>query len=50
MTDPAVRKSVTVRVPVRKAFEVFTDGIDSWWFRGRGPRRRRVEEGRAGRS
>ena len=27
----AVRKSVLVRARVEKAFEVFTDGITSWW-------------------
>jgi uncharacterized protein YndB with AHSA1/START domain len=27
----AIRKSVTVNVPVEKAFEAFTDGIASWW-------------------
>ena len=27
----AIRKSVTVNVPIEKAFEAFTDGIASWW-------------------
>jgi len=27
----AIRKSVTVNVPVRRAFEAFTDGIADWW-------------------
>lgn len=27
----AIRKSVTVNVPVERAFEAFTDGIASWW-------------------
>jgi uncharacterized protein YndB with AHSA1/START domain len=27
----AIRKSVTVNVPVEQAFEAFTDGIASWW-------------------
>lgn len=27
----AIRKSVTVNVPVERAFEAFTDGITSWW-------------------
>jgi uncharacterized protein YndB with AHSA1/START domain len=28
---PAVRKSVTVNAPVERAFDVFTDGIGTWW-------------------
>jgi uncharacterized protein YndB with AHSA1/START domain len=27
----AIRKSVTVNVPVEQAFETFTNGITSWW-------------------
>lgn len=27
----AIRKSVTVNVPVEQAFEAFTDGIANWW-------------------
>jgi uncharacterized protein YndB with AHSA1/START domain len=27
----AIRKSVTVNVPVQRAFEAFTDGITTWW-------------------
>jgi uncharacterized protein YndB with AHSA1/START domain len=27
----AIRKSVTVNVPVERAFEAFTDGITTWW-------------------
>jgi uncharacterized protein YndB with AHSA1/START domain len=27
----AIRKSVTVDVPLERAFEAFTDGITSWW-------------------
>ena len=33
MTELAVRKSVTVNVPIGKAFTVFTEGFDSWWPR-----------------
>jgi uncharacterized protein YndB with AHSA1/START domain len=33
MTETTVRKSVTVEVPVEKAFRVFTDQIDAWWNR-----------------
>jgi uncharacterized protein YndB with AHSA1/START domain len=29
--ERAVEKSVTVKVPVERAFEVFTDEIGSWW-------------------
>jgi uncharacterized protein YndB with AHSA1/START domain len=32
-TALAVRKSITVDAPVEKCFEVFTDGINSWWPR-----------------
>ena len=32
MIKPApVRKSITVDVPVEKAFEVFTERFGSWW-------------------
>jgi len=34
MTATVVRKSVTVEVPADKAFRVFTEGIDGWWFPG----------------
>ena len=27
----AIRKSVTVRVPIETAFQVFTEGMGSWW-------------------
>ena len=30
-TIDAVRRSVTVRAPLERAFSVFTDGINSWW-------------------
>jgi uncharacterized protein YndB with AHSA1/START domain len=30
-SERAVEKSVTVKVPVERAFEVFTDEIGSWW-------------------
>jgi len=33
MTDLPVRKTVTVQAPVEKAFRVFTEGFDRWWFR-----------------
>jgi uncharacterized protein YndB with AHSA1/START domain len=28
---PAVQKSVTVNAPVERAFDVFTDGLATWW-------------------
>jgi uncharacterized protein YndB with AHSA1/START domain len=28
---PAVRKSVTVNAPVERAFDVFTNGLATWW-------------------
>jgi uncharacterized protein YndB with AHSA1/START domain len=28
---PAVRKSIVVSAPPERAFELFTDGIASWW-------------------
>jgi uncharacterized protein YndB with AHSA1/START domain len=28
---PAVQKSVIVNAPVERAFEVFTDGLATWW-------------------
>ncbi len=45
-----VRKTLTVGVPVRDAFEVFTEDVDSWWPRthhiGKTPMTRIVIEGR----
>ena len=47
-----VRKSVTVKVPAEKAFDVFTNGFDTWWQRthhiGKSPMKRAVVEGRVG--
>jgi uncharacterized protein YndB with AHSA1/START domain len=37
MTQPTtldpVRRSITVRAPIDRAFAVFTDGLDRWWPR-----------------
>jgi uncharacterized protein YndB with AHSA1/START domain len=48
----SVRKSVTVKASVERAFQVFTEGIDTWWPRshhiGKSPMKRTVIEGRAG--
>jgi len=52
VTDVPVRKSITVRASVDRAFEVFTDRIDSWWPRshhiGRSPMKRAIIESRVG--
>jgi uncharacterized protein YndB with AHSA1/START domain len=32
-TDLAVQRSVTVEVPIERAFTVFTEGFDQWWPR-----------------
>ncbi len=34
MSGDQARVSVTVRVPVERAFELFTEDIDRWWRRG----------------
>jgi uncharacterized protein YndB with AHSA1/START domain len=50
--DQAVRKSITVKAGVERAFRVFTEGIDSWWPKshhiGTSPMTKAVLEGRAG--
>jgi len=47
-----VRKSVTVKAGAERAFEVFTQGIDTWWPRshhiGKSPMKKAVIEGRVG--
>ena len=47
-----VRKSVTVKAGAERAFEVFTQGIDTWWPRthhiGKSPMKKAIIEGRAG--
>ena len=51
-TDMPVRKSVTVKAPVERAFRVFTEGFDSWWPRshhiGSSPMKKAVIEGYVG--
>jgi uncharacterized protein YndB with AHSA1/START domain len=48
----SVRKSVTVRASVERAFRVFTDDFDSWWPRthhiGKSPMKKGIVEGKAG--
>ncbi|MBX6333374.1 MAG: SRPBCC domain-containing protein [Gemmatimonadaceae bacterium] len=50
--DVPVRKSITVRAGVAEAFELFTQGIDTWWPRthhiGSSPMKRAVIECRRG--
>jgi len=50
--DLPVRRSVTVRVRPERAFQVFTQEIDTWWPRthhiGKSPMRRILIEERAG--
>jgi len=47
-----VRKSITVKASVEHTFQMFTDGIDSWWPRehhlGNAPMKREIIEGRVG--
>jgi uncharacterized protein YndB with AHSA1/START domain len=51
-TDFPVRKSLTVKTSVAHAFNVFTDGFDSWWPRGHhigsSPMKKGIIEGFAG--
>jgi len=50
--NPPVRKSVTVSAGIERAFQVFTEGFDTWWPRshsiGGVPLQRAVIEGKAG--
>lgn len=52
ITPAAIRKSLLIRATPQKAFQVFTDGFDSWWPRthsiGDSPLTRAVLESRAG--
>lgn len=52
VTELAVRKTVIVEVSPDKAFQVFTEGIDRWWFRahhiGAADLEQAVLEGREG--
>ena len=49
---PPIRHVVTVEAPTEHAFEVFTNGLDRWWFRehhiGREPMKSAVMEPRQG--
>ena len=48
-TETAVRKSVTVKASAERAFQVFTEGFDSWWPRthhiGKSPMTKAIIEG-----
>jgi len=48
----SVRRSITVQLPVERAFQLFTDGYDSWWPRthhiGKSPMKRAIIEGKPG--
>jgi uncharacterized protein YndB with AHSA1/START domain len=50
--DAPVRKSIVVKTSVTRAFEVFTEGFDSWWPRshhiGNAPMTKGIIEGRTG--
>ncbi len=50
--DIPVRKSITVKTSVTRAFRVFTEGFDTWWPRshhiGNSPMKRAIIEGFAG--
>lgn len=47
-----VRKSISVKATAERAFQVFTEGIDTWWPRshhiGKSPMKRIILEGRPG--
>lgn len=51
-SDVPVRKSVTVKASIERAFEVFTAGFDTWWPRshhiGSAPMKKAVIEGFVG--
>jgi uncharacterized protein YndB with AHSA1/START domain len=51
-SDVPVRKTVTVKASAERAFQVFTDGFDSWWPRshhiGSGQMKKAVIEGHVG--
>ncbi len=47
--NPAVHKSVTVKASAERAFQVFTEGFDTWWPRshhiGKSPMTKAIIEG-----
>jgi len=52
VADVPVRKNVTVKASVERAFRVFTDDVDSWWPRthhiGKAPMKKIIIQGAAG--
>jgi uncharacterized protein YndB with AHSA1/START domain len=52
MADVPVRKSTVVNASAARAFQIFTEGLDTWWPRthhiGKSPMKRAVLEGRVG--
>ena len=51
-SDVPVRKSITVKAGAERAFQVFTQGVDTWWPRthhiGKSPMKKAIIEGRVG--
>jgi uncharacterized protein YndB with AHSA1/START domain len=51
-SEAPVRKTITVKASVERAFRVFTEGIDTWWPRthhiGKSPMTKGIIQGRAG--
>jgi len=51
-TEAPVRRTVTVKAPTERAFQVFTEGFDSWWPRshhiGSAPLKKAIIEGKVG--
>lgn len=52
MSDAPVRKTITVKAGAQRAFQVFTQGVDTWWPRthhiGKSPMKKVVIEERVG--
>jgi uncharacterized protein YndB with AHSA1/START domain len=52
LTDVPVRKSITIKTTVAHAFQVFTEGFDTWWPRshhiGKSPMKKAIVENKAG--
>ena len=52
ISEAPVRKSVTVKAGAERAFQVFTQGVDTWWPRthhiGKSPMKKCIIEGRVG--
>jgi uncharacterized protein YndB with AHSA1/START domain len=50
--EAPVRKSITVKASAERAFQVFTEGYDTWWPRshhiGKSPMKKAIIEGRVG--